>query len=116
MDTYGRRAIAKGLETVGVQPPSQPTLQIIALVGDVLANGFYFALIGVGKKKRSIRHGAFIGALAGVGAIMLGPLMGLGSRPSQKTKATAGMTIAWYTIGGIVSAIIYKILGTMTDE
>jgi hypothetical protein len=36
--------------------------------------------------------------------------MGLGSEPSARTPATAAMTVAWYTLGGLVAAAATRAL------
>ena len=110
MDTYGRRALAKGIEAAGFEKPSDDTLQGIALGGDILANALYFSFVGVGDKKKSLTRGIVLGALAGIGAVVLGPMMGLGKKPARKTNQTVGMTILWYTLGGLASALVYRVI------
>lgn len=110
MDTYGRRALKKGIELTGHEPPSDDALQTLALVGDVISNAIYFSTIGVGEKQGGLLRGSLTGAAAGVGAVTLGPLLHLGKAPARKTDQTAAMTIAWYTFGGLASALVYKLL------
>lgn len=108
MDPYGRRAIAKGMLALGVRPPSQSVLQWLALAGEFLSNGVYFALSGAGKKKHSLRNGALLGILAGIGAVVLPPRRDLGSAPSRRSNQTIFMTILWYALGGLASAAVYQ--------
>jgi hypothetical protein len=105
MDTLGRRAIASGMEAAGLDPPDEDSLQAAALVGDLATNTLYYSFAGP-----SLAHGAAIGAVAGIGAVVLPPFMGLGHRPGARTPQTAAMTIAWYTLGGIVAAAAHKAL------
>ncbi len=81
MDTLGRRSIARGMEAVGLEPPAGEQLQTTALAGDVVSNTLYYSLIGLGGPSGSLARGAALGAVAGLGAVVLPPLMGLGHRP-----------------------------------
>jgi hypothetical protein len=112
MDTYGRRAIARGMEAAGVEPPSQGTLQGLALAGDLLTNSLYYALVGVGSPTpgEALLRGAALGSAAGIGAIVLPPLMGLGSAPSARTPQTKAMTFAWYLAGGLAAAGVWSLV------
>jgi hypothetical protein len=59
---------------------------------------------------RALARGAWLGVLAGVGAAVLPKHLGLRSGPTARTGATAAMTVAWYTIGGLVAGGVYSIL------
>ena len=103
MDTLGRRAIARGLEVAGIEPPGRDALQATALVGDLATNTFYFALVGLGKPSGSLVRGAVLGAAAGLGAAALPPFLGLGRKPGARTPQTAMMTFGWYLVGGLAA-------------
>jgi hypothetical protein len=51
-------------------------------------------------------------AAAGLEAVVLPPLMGLGHRPSARTKRTAVMTFCWYLVGGLAAAVTYRRLAS----
>lgn len=108
MDTLGRRAIAKTLEATGIEAPPEGQLQAVALGGDIVANTLYYSLACLGKP--SFARGAVLGAAAGLGALVLAPLMGLGSRPGARTPQTAAMTVAWYTVGGLAASAAHQAL------
>ena len=112
MDTYGRRSIARGLEMAGVTPPSKDALQGLALAGDLVTNSLYYALVGVGSPdpRSAMCRGAALGAAAGIGAVVLPPMMGLGSAPSRRTPQTKAMTFAWYLAGGLAAAGVWSLL------
>ena len=57
MDTLGRRAIASGMEAVGMEPPAEDRLQAAALVGDLASNTLYYALVGLGRHQGRSREG-----------------------------------------------------------
>jgi hypothetical protein len=90
MDTLGRRALAKGLEAARLETPSEDRLQAVAMGGDIVANTLLYSLACLGKP--SPARGAALGALAGVGSLVLAPLMGLGSRPGSRTPQTTAMS------------------------
>lgn len=112
MDTYGRRSIARGMELVGVTPPSKNALQGLALAGDLVSNSLFYALVGAGSRdpRDAMIRGAALGAAAGIGAIVLPPVMGLGSAPSRRTPQTKVMTFAWYFAGGLAAAGVWSLL------
>jgi hypothetical protein len=113
MDTYGRRSIARGMELAGVTPPSRDKLQALALAGDLVTNSLFYALVAAGspEPRRALMRGALLGCAAGLGAVMLPPVMGLGSAPSRRTPQTKAMTFAWYLAGGLAAAGAWCALG-----
>ena len=110
MDVYGRRAIASGVKAAGFEPPSEGRLQAAALGGDLVSNTLYYSLVGLGRP--SLPRGAALGALAGVGAVVLPPFMGLGRRPGARTPQTAAMTIGWYLVGGLAASAAHHVLSS----
>jgi hypothetical protein len=108
MDTLGRRALARGFEALGREPPRRDALQGLALAGDLASNTLYYALVGVGGAAGAAVRGAVLGAAAGVGAVVLPPRMGLGRRPSQLTNRTRVLTVAWYLAGGLAAAATFR--------
>lgn len=112
VDTLGRRAIARGLEAAGLEAPPEDRLQAVALGGDIVANTLYYSLACLGRP--SLARGAALGAAAGLGSLVLAPLMGLGSRPGARTPQTAAMTVAWYTAGGLAASAAHRALAEAT--
>ena len=111
MDILGMRAIAQGAEMAGETPPSRDTLFDMAMVGDIVFNALYYSLVAWGGPAGATRRGALLGLAAGIGGVVLPGRLGLGDRPSARTKATQAMTIAWYTIGGLAAAAAFQRLG-----
>jgi hypothetical protein len=111
MDVLGERAIAAGIRAAGAEPPPEPRLHDLALVGDLASNTAYYALVGVGGPEVAVGRGVAIGLLAGLGAVLLPGPLGLGTGPSRRTPQTAAMTVAWYTFGGLVAGAVYAALG-----
>jgi hypothetical protein len=110
MDVLGMRAIAKGMEYMGQQPPSQDRLHTAALAGDIVSNSLYYSLVALGRPENAVRNGALLGLAAGIGGVLLPGPMGLGEAPSSRTAATQVMTITWYLVGGIAAGLAYRCL------
>jgi hypothetical protein len=110
MDLLGMRALAQIFEAAGRTPPPRDTLYDLTLGGDLASNALYYSLVGAGEEGGEWRRGAFLGLAAGVGAVVLPPVLGLGSAPSRRTTATAAMTVAWYTLGGLAAAGTARLL------
>jgi hypothetical protein len=110
MDLLGERAIAKGLHGMGLEQPSEDRLHQAALAGDVLSNSLYYSLIGLGRPENAVRNGALLGLAAGMGGMLLPGPLGLGEAPSNRTRATQAMTVAWYLLGGVAAGLAYRYL------
>ena len=110
MDILGMRAISRGLEAAGRRVPEDGALHRLALVGDVLSNSIYYALVGAGAARHPIRRGAVIGALAGAGALALPPRIGLGEPPASNDPVNKALTVLWYVIGGVAAGAAHRAL------
>ncbi len=104
MDTLGRRALARGLAAAGRPTPPRPVLQRWALLGDVLANTIYYAAVARGRGRDKWARALVLGTLAGVGAVVLPPYIGLGRAPNSDHTSTNLMTTAWYLAGALAAA------------
>lgn len=109
-DMLGMRAIKKVMEKADAEPPADDELHDWALGGDIVSNALYYSLIGLAKPKNAVLTGAALGLAAGVGGVTLPGPMGLGTAPTRRTEATAVMTVAWYLLGGLVTAGAYTLL------
>jgi hypothetical protein len=107
VDVIGVRAIRRPMRAAGYQPPHYNTLHNAALAGDLAANSAYYSLVGAGGREHVYRNGAILGLLAGLGAALLPPVLGLGNQPHRKTPMTEILTVAWYLLGGLAAACAY---------
>lgn len=110
MDTVGRRALVRGTRKLGFEPPAPEYRQPAALAGELASNTLYYTLVGLGRKPSPLLRGGALGSLAGLAAVALPPVLGLGRAPRGTTKDTQAMTAGWYLIGGLVAAATYKLL------
>ncbi len=76
----------------------------LALAGALVADGAYFALAGL-PRRRNRAAGRVLGVLAGAGALVLPGALGLGERPTRRTRETAWATLAWYVAAGLAAGI-----------
>ncbi|UOE50966.1 hypothetical protein MTO98_07735 [Mucilaginibacter sp. SMC90] len=106
VDFVGEEALSKGLEKIGVEPPTGNALFSTTMAADLISNAAYYGLIGFGKKKNLLLAGAASGLAAGIGAVKLTKPLGLSDAPVTRTIPTKLMTVAWYTIGGLVAGSV----------
>lgn len=109
-DELAKQVVVRSTKALGGRPPKDPTLYRMVLAGDLASNGLYYSLAG-----RSLPRALALGAGAGIGAVALPPLLGLDVRNTRRTKATAAMTVAWYTLGGAVAWSVRRGLGGAKD-
>jgi len=114
-DVLGMRATEKLIRALGHKPPSKRRLRRLALVGDIVSNSLYYSFIAAGGGRRAWVVGPSLGTVAGLGAVTLPGLLGLGEKPTRRTPATVTMTMAWYLAGGIVAAGTYKLIRSLQD-
>ncbi|WP_242929526.1 hypothetical protein [Pontibacter vulgaris] len=108
MDLLGMRAIAKLMRKAGEEPPQDDELHNWALGGDIVSNALYYSLVGTDKN--AWLRGAFLGAVAGIGGVVLPGPLGLGEAPSNRTPQTKAMTIGLYFLGGLAAAAVARML------
>jgi hypothetical protein len=110
VDLVGEEALTKGMKAMGLTPPTGNALFVATLAGDLFSNAAYYSMIGLGKKKYLLYHGAAHGLCAGIGALTLTEPLGLSDAPVTRTDKTKLLTVAWYTFGGLVTAAVIKTL------
>jgi hypothetical protein len=104
----GEEALTKSLKSIGIEPPKGNKLYFATLAGDLVSNAFYFSTIGKGKPAWVLFRGLGYGAMAGMGALKLTGPMGLKDAPVTKSNKTKILTVAWYTFGGLITALTLK--------
>ncbi|MBH8571399.1 hypothetical protein KB206_21090 [Microvirga sp. STS02] len=108
MDVLGMRGLRKLLGKADAPQPDNDTLFNVTMAGDVLSNGLYYSMVG--SSRHALERGLALGALAGVGGVLLPGPMGLGTAPTNRTPQTQAMTVAWYTMGGLVAGAVARAL------
>ena len=110
VDLLGRRAVLRAFGAAGEPPPSPAATYGLALTGDLVSNGAYFAGVGVGDAEGAPLRGLLLGAAGGALTVLLPPALGFSSAPVRRTAQTAAMTVAWYAAGGLVAGLLYRAL------
>jgi hypothetical protein len=102
MDLMGEEGLKKLADKAKVDIPSE-IVYPITMAGDIVINGVYYAMASIGNPKRAIVRGGLLGLAAGIGAVCLPKYLGLTNAFSDRTVKTSVMTLAIYTLGGLVS-------------
>jgi hypothetical protein len=105
MDVIGERALSRSIYGPGRRRPRGRNLFGATLAGELASNTLYYSLIGAGSPSKRLRNGLMLGLLAGIGAVLLPPRLGLGHPPGERVPITPLLTIAWYTAGGLAAAL-----------
>lgn len=103
VDLIGMRALGKPLQKLGHAPNSMRSLRRWTLAGDLLSNALYY-----GATVRGWKSAWISGLAAGLGAVVIPPVLGLG-RETTRRPSTALMTVAWYTIGALATAAALRV-------
>jgi hypothetical protein len=105
MDVVGMRAITRGIAVLNdTTPPPFDQLYAVTLAADLIGNSLYYSAAAASTQTATWKRGAVLGALAGVGALILPERMGLGTPPHIESSRNKILTIAWYLIGGLAAA------------
>jgi hypothetical protein len=104
IDLLGEEALERSLNSINAKPLKGNALYTVTLLGDIISNGLYYSTIGLGNNKHTFLKGTVIGLSAGIGAIELPKTVGLDDKPVTKCNKTKILTVAWYLIGGLVTA------------
>lgn len=110
MDVIGERALSRSLGALGYRPPRGNRLYGATLAGELFSNALYYSVVGAARRSRSLRTGLLLGFAAGLGAVLLPPILGLGTPPGEKKTVTPLLTVAWYTAGGLAAAAATRLL------
>lgn len=107
VDRVGEEALTRSMNSLNLEAPTGNNLYAATLAGDIISNGIYYSAIGMAGSKNIYLKGAVAGLTAGLGAIKLPDKIGLNDKPVTKTKKTKILTVAWYLIGGLVTAAVF---------
>ncbi|MBE8719597.1 hypothetical protein [Sphingobacterium pedocola] len=110
MNEVGEEALVKSIKFIGGEPPKGYTLYTSTLVGDFIGNALYYSAVGKGEPKSIWLRGIGLGITAGIGAVTLPDKLGLNDGPVNRSPVTQLLTVAWYTLGGVVTSGVAQAL------
>ena len=110
MDKMGEEALHKIADKADVHIPKEKSYGLTT-AGDIAANTLYYALAAIGKPKNATMRGSLLGLVAGIGGVLLPKRLGLTNAYSNRTLTTRLMTMAIYTLGGLVNGKMLDVLG-----
>ena len=108
VDLIGEEALTRSMNSLNLEAPKSDKLYAATLTGDLISNGIYYTTIAMSGSKNLYFKSAVAGITAGLGAIKLPDKMGLDDEPVTKTDKTKVLTVAWYLIGGLVTAAVFN--------
>ncbi|HET8538896.1 MAG TPA: hypothetical protein VFL83_03385 [Anaeromyxobacter sp.] len=106
VERLGARAVGRIARRAGVSLDREERFWL-ALAGAALADGAYFALAGL-PRRRNRGTGLLLGAVAGAGALLLPGPLGLGERPTRRTSETTWATLGWYLAAGLAAGVVAR--------
>jgi len=106
MDIVGERALAGGMQALGMKPPAGRKLFNLTLAGDLISNSAYYSLVGFGDPSGAWQRGTVLGAAAGLGAALLPQRLGLGRDANAATPSTKALAFALYMVAGLSAAAV----------
>lgn len=101
VNEVGEQALDKMLSSTGIQL-NDKELYGATLAADVVSNALYYSALATNKA------GILSGILGGIGAVELPKYLGLDDKPVAATDQKKLMTIAYYTLGALVTGFLYR--------
>jgi hypothetical protein len=114
IEVLGERAVGRVARGAGYRLRKKDSYWL-ALAGSLLTDGAYFALAGLAAR-RALAAGAALGALAGIGGVLLPPALGLGAKPTRRTPQTAFATFGWYLAAGLAAGAMSRSLARRRER
>ena len=110
IDILGEKALQKALGYFGTEIDTHDNLYKATLAGDLVSNTIYYSMIGSGGGKYIWPKAIFMGLSAGVAAVKLPEPMGLNPKPVAKNEQVIMLTVGYYVIGAMITALVLKSL------
>jgi len=107
LDKLGEEALDKTVAAVsGKHIPAEQQYPT-AMAADIISNTLYYSAAAF-KPGSAVLSGTILGATAGLGALKLPGQLGLNEEHTTATSNRKIITVALYTIGGLVTGLITK--------
>ena len=109
MDRLGMAALTRVLHAAGAPVPRRGKLRGYTLLGDLVSNALFYAPLAM-RGRRPVLRGLALGVAAGLGAVVLTPVLGLPRRHRGMTLRTQAITVALYALGGVAAGAMASML------
>jgi hypothetical protein len=86
------------------------SLYEVTMAADLISNGIYYGLFGMFGRERAPLTGVALGVLAGVGAVVAPPKMGMDGSATGRSRATKALTVGLYASGGLAAGAVYRMI------
>lgn len=110
VDLLGMQAVAKSFNLLKLPVPKGRALYGSTFVVDIVTNSLYFSLVGAVSQEHPVAAGAAAGIVAGCGAVVLPPRLGLAAQLTNRTAFRRALSIALYTAGGLAAGYTQRAL------
>jgi hypothetical protein len=118
LDKLGMDAAGKSLDAAGLPRPDDRKLFWGTMAADLVSNGLYYSLIGLAGADAKSRWllGSGLGLAAGLGAVILPEPLQLDPAPTNRSKSTKAMAMAWYMAGALLATVVAGMLISGGEE
>lgn len=106
VDLLGMQSLNGVLKRAGGKNLADDDLYRATLAGDLVSNSLYFSAVGLLPRGAAVGGGLVLGALAGVGAVLLPGPLGLKKKYTARTTQTRALTVALYAAGGLTAGVV----------
>ena len=109
IDLVGEEALQKTLGYFGTKIENKDTLYKATLASDLISNATYYSMIG-NSTENVWGKAVSLGLVAGIGAVMVPKEIGLDKKPVAKNNQVKAMTVGYYLVGALATAVILTVL------
>ncbi|WP_164112313.1 MULTISPECIES: hypothetical protein [Sphingobacterium] len=110
IDEVGKEGVTKAIRSVGLTLPSEQVIENTTTTFNLVTNTLSYRMIGEYKSKNLLLAGALHGLTVGLGTLSLSKKLNLDERPVTKTFLTECLTVTWYVLGGMATAMALKVI------
>jgi hypothetical protein len=110
VDLLGMQGISRAARATGKEGPQGAALFATTMAADLVSNSLYYGAVGLAPRRRAVPFALFLGALAGIGAVVLPKPLGFSEITTNRTARTRVLAAALYTLGGLASGLAYRAL------
>lgn len=107
LDKLGEEALDKTVSKLNGEHVPVEKQYRASLAADLISNTLYYSATAF-KPRAAVLTGTILGATAGAGAVKLPARLGLNEENTAGTKNKKLLTIALYTVGGLIAGLVTR--------